>query len=114
MIDKRTRPLYRISQVVWYLLGIVEALLFLRFFLQLFDANAAAGFSQFIFQSTDALAWPFLSVFDATQIGGSILEWSTLLAMLVYWLLAWAIVKVLLMVRPVSSVEADAKLERQE
>lgn len=114
LINKRTRPLYRISQIVWYVLGVIESLLLIRFFLKLFDANSAAGFSQFIYQVTYAFAAPFLTVFDTSQVAASVFEWSTLLAMLVYWLVAWAIVKLLLMVRPVSSVEADAKLERQE
>ena len=39
------KPLFRVTQVIWYLLGLIETLLLLRFFLKLFDANAGAGFS---------------------------------------------------------------------
>ena len=87
------RPLFRVTQIVWYILGVVEALLALRFILMLLDGNASAGFSQFIYGLTNFLAAPFLPVFGATVIGNTAIEWSTLLAMAVYWLIAWAIVR---------------------
>jgi hypothetical protein len=34
--------------------------------------------------------------------------------MLVYWLLAWAIIKLFVMGKPVSTTEAEVKLDRQE
>ena len=109
-----TKPLYRGTQVVWYILGVVEVLLAFRFVLKLLAANPAAGFSQFIYGITYVFAEPFLAVFQRTQVEGSILEWSTLLAMLVYWIVAWGIIKLFLMSKTVSTPEAAAKLEKQE
>ena len=108
------RPLFRVTQIVWYLLGIVEALLALRFILMLLDGNASAGFSQFVYGLTNFLAAPFLPVFAPTIIGSTAIEWSTLLAMAVYWLIAWAIVRLAAMSRPVTTIEADRKLEEQD
>ena len=109
-----TKPLYRGTQIVWYVLGVVEVLLGFRFILKLLAANPAAGFSQFIYGVTYVFAAPFLAVFHRTEVVGSIFEWSTLLAMLVYWIIAWGIIKIFLMSKTVSTPEAAAKLEKQE
>jgi hypothetical protein len=109
-----TKPLYRGTQVVWYILGILEILLAFRFVLKLFGANAGAGFTQFIYGSTYVFAAPFLNVFRITYVEGSVFEWTTLLAMLVYWIIAMGIIKLFLMGRTVSTPEAAVKLDRAE
>lgn len=109
-----TKPLYRGTQIVWYLLGLLEVLLAFRFVLKLMAANPGAGFSSFIYAVTWPFTAPFLAVFKRTTVSGSILEWTTLLAMLVYWLIALAIVKLFLMSKTVSTPEAAAKLEEKE
>jgi hypothetical protein len=106
------RPLYRGVQAVWYITAILEALLAFRFILKLLAANPASGFASFIYAVTYPFAAPFLNVFKLTRVEGSIFEWTTLLAMLVYWLVALAIIKLFAMSRPVSSPEAASKLER--
>lgn len=109
-----TRPLYRGTQIVWYIVGILEALLAFRFILKLLGANPNAGFTDFIYSVTYPFAAPFLSVFNITQVEGNVFEWTTLLAMLVYWLIALAIVKLFVMSKPVSTPEAAVKLEDQD
>lgn len=113
-IAPSTKPIYRGTQIVWYILGIVEVLLAFRFILKLLAANTGAGFTQFIYGATYPFAQPFVAVFKRTQIEGSIFEWSTLLAMIVYWILAIAIIKLFLMGKSVSTPEAAVKLEEQE
>ncbi|MEX2014174.1 MAG: YggT family protein, partial [Parcubacteria group bacterium] len=83
-----TKPLYRGTQIVWYILGILEALLAFRFVLKFLGANPGAGFTNFIYSSTSLFVAPFQNVFGVSQVDGSIFEWTTLLAMLVYWLVA--------------------------
>src|SRR6185503_15696786 len=109
-----TKPLYRGTQVVWYILGVLEALLVFRFILKLLAANPNAGFTKFIYGVTYIFAAPFLNVFRITRVEGSIFEWTTLLAMLVYWLLALGIIRLFLMSKTVSTPEAARKLENQE
>lgn len=109
-----TKPLYRGTQVVWYVLGLVEVLLAFRFFLKLLGANVGAGFTAFIYNVTYAFAAPFLNVFSITQVAGNVFEWTTLLAMFVYWALAVGIIKLFLMGKTVSTPEAAAKLSNQE
>lgn len=109
-----TKPLYRGTQIVWYILGLLEALLAFRFVLRLLAANPSAGFSSFIYSVSYPFAAPFLSVFRSTKIEGSVFEWTTLLAMLVYWLIAWGIVKMFFMSKTVSTPEAAAKLDEED
>ncbi len=111
----RTKPLFRGTQIVWYVLGVIEVLLAFRFILKLLGANPAAGFTSFIYGITHVFAAPFLTVFRSSRIvSGSIFEWTTLLAMLVYWIVAVGIIKLFLMSKTVSTPEAAAKLEREE
>jgi amino acid transporter len=109
-----TKPLYRGTQVVWYILGLIEVLLLFRFILKLLGANPGAGFTDFIYGATYIFAAPFLSVFRITQVQGSIFEWTTLLAMLVYWIIAIGIVKLFFMGKTVSTPEAAAKMNEKE
>src|ERR1044071_9368006 len=97
-----TKPLYRGTQIVWYLLGLLEILLAFRFILKLLAANPAAGFTRVIYGATYIFAAPFLNVFRITRVSGNIFEWTTLLAMVVYFLVAWGIIKMFLMGRTVS------------
>jgi len=110
----RTRPLYRSTQIVWYILGFIEVLLAFRFVLKLLAANPQAGFTNFIYGITTPFAAPFLNVFRISRVEGNVLEWTTLLAMAVYWVVAWGIIKLLVMGKPVSTPEAAVKLERQD
>jgi len=110
----RTKPLYRGTQVVWYIAGFIEALLAFRFILKLFGANPAAGFTSFIYNAPWPFGAPSLTVFQFSPVEGGVLEWTTLLAMLVYWLVAFAIAKIFVISKPVSTVEAAVKLERQD
>ncbi len=112
-IAPSTKPLYRSTQVVWYILGLIEALLAFRFILKLLGANPNAGFSSFIYSVTYPFAAPFLSVFRVTQVSGSVLEWTTILAMVVYWLVAMGLLKGLVMSKAVSTPEAAVKLDGQ-
>ena len=109
-----TKPLYRGTQIVWYILGIIEILLLFRFVFKFLGANPNAGFTSFIYGVTYIFAAPFLKVFRLTHVEGSIFEWTTLLAMLVYWIIAIGIVKLFLMGKTVSTPEAAAKLNIQE
>ena len=109
-----TKPLYRGTQIVWYIAGLIEALLAFRFVLKLLGANSAAGFTSFIYSVTQPFAAPFLNVFKITKIEGSVFEWTTLLAMFVYALIAWGITKLFVMGKTVSTPEAAVKLNNQD
>lgn len=109
-----TKPLFRGTQIVWYILSILEVILALRFILKLMGANPLAGFTSFVYGITWIFAAPFLAVFPITQVAGSIFEWTTLLAMLVYWIIAVGIIRLFLISKTVSTSEAADKLNEEE
>ena len=112
--SQSTKPLFRGTQVVWYIVSLLDVLLAFRFLLKLASANPLAGFSNFIYNITWPFTPPFLAVFPKTSILGSVFEWTTLLAMLVYWIIARGIIQLFVMSKTVSTPEAAAKLEGQD
>lgn len=106
--------LFKSTQIVWYVTYVIEALLLFRFLLKLFAANAGADFTQFIYGVAGFFLAPFKYVFGAEVVGQNVFEWSTLLAMLVYYICAMAIVKLVAMGRTVRETEADAGLRSEE
>jgi hypothetical protein len=112
--DARVKPMYRATQIIWYIFNLIEILLAFRFVLKLLGASPTAGFSSFIYTVTYPLAEPFLAVFRSSRVAGATFEWTTLLAMAVYWLVAWGIVRLVVMGRPVSTIDAGDKLRKQD
>lgn len=92
------------SNIVWYIVGLIEILLAFRFALKLFGANPSSGFVDFIYSITNVLTAPFDSIFGVTSADTgdvqSVLEPSILVAAAVYAILGWGIVKLLNLNRP--------------
>ncbi len=110
MQSESSKPLYRGAQVVWYSLSVIEVLLTARFILKLLQANPEATFTNLVYTLSSIFTLPFVAVFQNVRVSGSVFEWTTLLAMCVYWLLALGIIKLFIMSKTVSTGEADAKL----
>ena len=106
-----TKPLYRGTQIIWYLLGLVETILIFRFLLKLLGANASAGFTNFIYTLSRPFIIPFTTVFGTSRLENSVFEWTTILAMAVYLLVGWGIIKMFSMSKTVSTPEAASKLD---
>jgi len=109
-----TKSLYKGTQIVWYIFGFLEALLAMRFILKLLGANPDAGFSSLIYDLSHIFVAPFLAVFEMTKVDTSVFEWTTLLAMFVYYLIAWALIKLFFISKTVSTSEAASKLNEVE
>src|SRR4051794_38106921 len=90
----RRRSSYKLVQAIWLLFGIVEGLLAIRFVLRLLGANEAAGFARFIYNASGPFVAPFNNLFGNPGSNGSVLELNTIVAILVYMLVAWLVVKV--------------------
>ena len=86
---------YNAARIVYLVFGIIEALILIRVILKLLAANPDAGFSSLIYGLTAPFVAPFEGVFPSPSGGGSVLELSSILAIIVYILLAWAIVRVI-------------------
>jgi len=87
------------TNLVWYVVGVVEVLIGLRFALKLFGANPNSGFVDFIYTITGILTAPFDNIFGVTSARSgdvrSVFEPSILVAAAVYALIGWGIVKLL-------------------
>jgi hypothetical protein len=67
--------------------------LFLRFLFRLFGASPSAPFVDFLYGSTAPLLSPFEGIFRPYVIErGYVIEFSTLIALVMYMLIAWLLV----------------------
>lgn len=89
------------QRVVWYITGVIIALLVLRFILLLLAANEDAGFVSFIYAISSFFAAPFFGIFNYQPTYGQFtLEVSTIVAVLVYALVGWGVAKLAVLSRP--------------
>ena len=86
---------FKATQLVWLLFGILEALLALRIGLKLIGANAASPVAAFLYGFTDLFLWPFAGLVGTPEAGGLVLELTTVIAMVVYALIAWALERII-------------------
>jgi uncharacterized protein YggT (Ycf19 family) len=91
----RQRFALRLTHWIWFILGILEGLIGLRVLLRLLGANPAAPFAQFIYGLTDPFLFPFFGLTNAPAAGNLVLETYSLVAMFVYLLLTWTLLKVI-------------------
>lgn len=97
--DRDSNTTNTAARVVWYIAGVLLTLLAFRFVLILLGANQSNGFANFIYSVSKPFAQPFFGLFGyRIDYGVSRVELSTLVAMAVYALVAFGIVK-LLMIR---------------
>lgn len=81
---------FKATQLIWLLLGVLEALLGLRILLKLMAANPGNAFAAFIYAVSDIFLAPFAGLIGTPAVGGMVLELSSFIAMLVYGLIGWA------------------------
>lgn len=72
----------------------LEVLISIWVLLKLLGANPQAGFAQFIYGMTAVFLARFTALFPDPAAGAAVLELSSLVAMLVYALIAWGIVRI--------------------
>ncbi len=93
--EQRRQSLMKATQVIWLVTSILEILIGIRVLLKLLGANPQAGFAQFVYGMTAVFLAPFAVLFPSPAASGSVLEISSLVAMLVYALLAWVIIRIM-------------------
>jgi hypothetical protein len=102
------RPLSdRPIQAVWWIVGFVDTLIAVRFVLKMFGANLAP-FVRFMYDLTWPLVAPFHGIFNTDQVGRSVFEWESLVALAIYALIGWGIVSLIRLVSNRSSISTTA------
>lgn len=107
------KAIFRTYQVIWYILGVIEVLLAFRVMLKLLGANAQSGFTDFIYAVSNPLALPFAGILGITGGTVTFIEWSTLIAMAVYAIVAYGIVALFQLVKPTNQEEVNQSVDNQ-
>jgi len=106
--DKK-RTIFRFNQVIWYILGLIEVLLVFRTVLKILGANQFSGFASLIYAITTPLTVPFSGILGVSITGTSIIEWSTIIAAIVYFCIAWGLVYLLDLIYPITPNDVETQ-----
>ncbi len=91
--QSRANTRYWITTITYYTLGVLEVILGLRLLFRLLGANQDNGFIAFLYGLSHLFVGAFNGIFNDQTIGSrGVFEVSTIIAMLVYALIAWGIV----------------------
>jgi hypothetical protein len=88
----------RAAMITYLILGIMEALLITRVILKLLAANPSSSFVRFVYNISALLVAPFQGIFPTPATQNSVLELSSLVAIAVYAVIAWGIVRLIAIV----------------
>ena len=77
--------------MVWFVAGLIDVLIALRFGLKLLGASTQSAFVTFIYGTTAALVAPFRGIFPDSGQGFFIFEPSSLMAIAIYTLIGWGV-----------------------
>jgi hypothetical protein len=89
------------QRVIWYITGVIIALLLLRLVLLMLGANDSNAFVGFIYALSGFFAAPFFGIFNYQPTYGQFtFEVSTIVAIIVYTVVGWGITKLATLTRP--------------
>ncbi len=103
IIIKPNKDSFTAKRVIYFILGILEVLFAFRLIFRLLGANPESGFVSFIYSISQVFLAPFNAIFRSPVTQGietkAVLEPGTIIAMIVYALIAWGIVKLINIIR---------------
>jgi len=107
---------FKATQLIWLLFGILETLIALRIVLMLIGANTNSPIVALIYGFTYLFLFPFEGLIGSPAAGNMVLELSSMFAMLIYGLIAWATERVVWLVfyRPRGPVVAVTETATSE
>ena len=104
-----------LANVTWFVFGVIEVLIAIRFVLLLLGANPAAGFVSMVYGVSNIFMAPFAAILKTQQVAtGTVFEWSALVAIAIYALAAWGIVALISAVSPRASAETVERVEQDD
>ncbi len=110
-IYEKKKSIFRISELIWAILGIIELLLGFRISLKALGADPISGFANIIYAISEPLAAPFSGILRTNSgTGGSFFEWSTIIAAVVYAVIAVGLVHLLSFARPITPEEIEREV----
>jgi hypothetical protein len=107
------KAIFRAYQVIWYSLYVVQTFLLFRFFFKLFAANPGSPFVKLIYSVSSALISPFRAIFPTPVFENMVFEWVTLVAIVVYWVIAYTLVYLFQLIKPINKKEVEQVVDNQ-
>lgn len=108
-VYEKKKTIFRFNQVIWYIVGFIEVLLIFRIVLKLLGANPTVGFTNLIYTITNPLVAPFNGILGASVTGNSLIEWSTIIAVIVYLCIGWGLVYLLDLIYPITPKDVETQ-----
>jgi riboflavin transporter FmnP len=105
-VEKRTAVsgIVIAQRIVYYVGGVIIAILFVRLLLQLLGANPGADFVGFVYALSATFVAPFFGIFGQPTFGQSQFETSTLVAIVVYTLVMVGVARLISLAQPQQEV----------
>lgn len=86
------------ARLIYFVFGVIIAFIFMRFLLLLLAANQGNAFVDVVYGISGVFVAPFYGIFGYTPtFGASVFDISSLVAMIVYALVAWALVSLVML-----------------
>jgi len=98
---RETEPIWYIKSrnTIYYVLGVLEVLLLIRFLFKLLGANPGNGFVKFIYSLTGVFVNAFSGIFRVyatnNATNANVMEPGTIIAMLIYAIVAYGIIRLM-------------------
>src|SRR6266542_2390124 len=92
---RRAAMIARSKQIIYFIFGIINVLLLLRFIFLALGASQASPFVNFIYGLSRPFVLPFQGIFGEPTFGDAVLEWASLVAIAIYMLIAYGLARVL-------------------
>jgi hypothetical protein len=89
------RTIFRLYHLSWLIFGTIQALIGVRILLKLLAANPNNPFASLVYNTTDLFLWPFEGLVTNPSADGLVLEITSIIAILVYLIIAWGISKLI-------------------
>ncbi len=106
---ERRQLLRKVSQFIWLLFIMLEILIGLRIILRLIAADPNNGFASFVYNLSNAFLQPFFGLTANLAADNMVLEIPSIIAMIVYALLGWLIIRVIWLIfyQPSATIVSD-------
>lgn len=101
------KAIFRTYQIIWYILGAIETLLFFRIVLKAFGADPLSGFVYFVYFVSAPFAAPFVGMFRSVSEGQNVFELGTFIGGFVYLIVAVGLMQLFQFIKPTTPEEVE-------
>ena len=105
---------YRVTRFVYLVFAVLESILSLRLLLRLIGANPINPFANALYRFTNLFVGPFNTLVVNPSSRGLTLEVTTIIAMLVYLLLGWALIQLVWLIFYRAKTRTVTTIDRQK